>query len=175
MWNLTPDKWHVTHGGGKPYLIVSSVDLTVWKGDVGNPIHNTYAKLLLPPISLHPMHQQGLPCCGSLKWLPESKNSKVSPVGPLDAEKITAAVLLYVLWIGFPTSPFMISWTLGGEESVTYSINDNAVCRTAAAIPGVLILRRGNCQHIKLINFCFASGKLELGNMNYNKNFIEIS
>ena len=27
---------------------------------------------LLPSISPHPMHQQGSPCFGSLKWLPES-------------------------------------------------------------------------------------------------------
>ena len=58
------------------------------------------------------MHQQGSPCCGRLKWLPESKDSKVNPVGPLDVEKLAAAVLLYLLWIGFP------KW---GEQSVNVS------------------------------------------------------
>ena len=63
------------------------------------------AKLLLP-ISPHPTDQQGSPCCPNFLAVPSSYHSKVNLVGALDAEKLSAAVLLYVLWMGFPTSPF---------------------------------------------------------------------
>ena len=54
------------------------------------------AKLLLP-ISPHPMDQQGSPCCLNFLAVTSSYHSKVYLVGALDAEKLAAAVLLYVL------------------------------------------------------------------------------
>ena len=50
------------------------------------------------------MNLQGSPCCGSLKWLSGSYGSKVNPVGPLDADKLAEAVLLYVFNIALPAS-----------------------------------------------------------------------
>ena len=60
------------------------------------------AKLLLP-ISPHPWDQQGSPCCLNFLAVTLSYHSKVYLVGALDAKKLAAAVLLYVLWIEFLT------------------------------------------------------------------------
>ena len=64
---------------------------------------------LFPPISPHPMNQQGSPCCFNFLAVTSSYHSKVNLVGALDAEKVAAAVLLYVLLMGFPTSLFRIT------------------------------------------------------------------
>ena len=52
---------------------------------------------LLPPISPHTMDQQGSSCCLNVLTVTSSYHSNVNLVGALDAEKLTAAVLLYVL------------------------------------------------------------------------------
>ena len=59
---------------------------------------------LMPPISLHPVDQQGSPCCPNFMTDTLSYHGKVNLVGALDAEKLAAAALLYLLLIGFPTS-----------------------------------------------------------------------
>ena len=61
------------------------------------------AKMLLP-IFPYTMDQQGSPCYHSFLLVTLSYHSKVNLVGALDAETLVAAVLLYELWIGFPTS-----------------------------------------------------------------------
>ena len=50
-----------------------------------------------PQISRHLMDKQGLPCYRSSKGLTRSYDSKVYPGGPLNAEKLATAVLLYVI------------------------------------------------------------------------------
>ena len=59
---------------------------------------------LLPPISPHPMDQHSSFCCFNFLEVTLSYHSKVNLVGALDAEKLEATVLFYVLLIGFPTS-----------------------------------------------------------------------
>ena len=62
-------------------------------------IHRTQP---IPPISPHPIDQQGSPCCPNFLTVTSSYHSKVNLVGELDAEKLAAAVLLYVLIMRFP-------------------------------------------------------------------------
>ena len=52
------------------------------------------------------MDHQGSFCCVSLKWRSGRYDSMVNTVGPLDAEKLAAAVLLHVLNLAFPASLF---------------------------------------------------------------------
>ena len=52
---------------------------------------------LLTTISPHPMKQQGSLCCFTFLTVTSSYHSKVNLVGTLDAEKLAAVVLLYVL------------------------------------------------------------------------------
>ena len=65
-------------------------------------------------------------CFGSFDEFSGSNNSKNTLGGPLDAEKIAEAVLLYVLWIAFPTShlnsTFRICWSLVQERVVQCSL-----------------------------------------------------
>ena len=50
------------------------------------------------------MNKEGSPCCGSLNGLLGSYDSKVNYVGPVDAEKLGAAVFPYVFKIWSPAS-----------------------------------------------------------------------
>ena len=86
---------------GRHTLIAS---LSIRRGTLETLFIIHRAKLLLP-ISPHPMDQQGSPCYPNFLSVTSRYHSKVNLVGALDAEKLTAAFLLYVLWIGFPTSP----------------------------------------------------------------------
>ena len=64
----------------------------------------------------------------------------VIPVGPLDAEKIAVAALLYVFTMAFPTSPFYdINADLNGNGfekeytgklNFTYAINQGSICKS---------------------------------------------
>ena len=50
------------------------------------------------------MDHQGLSYCGYSEWRSGRYDSKVNPVGPLDADKLAEAVLLYVFNIALPAS-----------------------------------------------------------------------
>ena len=65
-----------------------------------------YRENLLLLIFQQPMNQQGSTGCVSLKRLSGSDNSKVNPAIPLNADKLAAAVFLYVFNTGFPASLF---------------------------------------------------------------------
>ena len=52
------------------------------------------------------MDKQGSACCHNFLTVTPSYHSKVNPVGPLDAEKLAEAVLLYVFNIAFPAFLF---------------------------------------------------------------------
>ena len=66
---------------------------------------------LLQQLSLLPSHQQGYSCCCSFLTITLSYNSKNTPIATLYAKKIAKTVLLYVLWIAFPTSPLKLCHT----------------------------------------------------------------
>ena len=72
--------------------------------------------------SLHPSHQQVYSCCYSFLIITQSYNSKNTPIGKLHAEKITKAVLLYVLWIAFPTSPLMVPTPMYSKNGWTWEL-----------------------------------------------------
>ena len=55
-----------------------------------------------------PMHNKGSPCCGSLKQLSETHDSKVNLVDLFNAEKIDEAVLLYEFKVDFTASLFKL-------------------------------------------------------------------
>ena len=69
------------------------------------------------------MGQQGSPCYDNFKLLARAYDSKVSPVGPLIAEKLAASVLLYVFIIGFPASLFPHYWPLQKFGILEFIIN----------------------------------------------------
>ena len=61
---------------------------------------------LLQLFSLHPMDQQVFSYCCSFLTITQSYHRKNTTVGTLHTEEIAEAVLLYISWIAFPTSPF---------------------------------------------------------------------
>ena len=72
-----------------------------------------YSQGLPRLVSQHVVYQQVYSCCCSVKWLSGSLRSKNTPVGSSEAEKIAESVLLYVLWIAVPTSPFDLFMPFG--------------------------------------------------------------